>query len=95
VFVIQGAEDYTTPVSLARSYVDALHAPRKAFTTIEGAGHFAVFTKRGRVPEGTQDPGAPVDTLERFSQIVIHVTLPIGSLNSRLSQRPGIAVVNI
>ena len=46
MFVIQGAEDYTTPVSLARSYVDALHAPRKAFTTIEGAGHFAVFTKQ-------------------------------------------------
>lgn len=46
VFVIQGAEDYTTPVSLARSYVDALHAPRKAFTAIAGAGHFAVFTKQ-------------------------------------------------
>lgn len=46
VFVIQGADDYTTPVSLAKSYVDALHAPRKAFTTIEGAGHFAVFTKQ-------------------------------------------------
>ena len=46
VFVIQGAEDYTTPVSLARSYVDALHAPRKAFMTIKGAGHFAVFTKQ-------------------------------------------------
>jgi pimeloyl-ACP methyl ester carboxylesterase len=46
MFVIQGAEDYTTPVTLARSYVDALHAPRKAFTTIEGAGHFAVFTKQ-------------------------------------------------
>ena len=46
VFVIQGAEDYTTPASLAKSYVDALRAPRKAFTTIEGAGHFAVFTKQ-------------------------------------------------
>jgi pimeloyl-ACP methyl ester carboxylesterase len=45
VFVIQGAEDYTTPTSLARTYVDSLHAPRKAFATIEGAGHFAVFTK--------------------------------------------------
>jgi pimeloyl-ACP methyl ester carboxylesterase len=45
VFVIQGAEDYTTPVSLAKAYVDALRAPHKAFTTIEGAGHFAVFTK--------------------------------------------------
>jgi pimeloyl-ACP methyl ester carboxylesterase len=46
VFVIQGAEDYTTPTSLARAYVDSLRAPRKAFATIEGAGHFAVFTKQ-------------------------------------------------
>src|SRR5439155_11974532 len=46
VFVIQGAEDYTTPTSLAKSYVDSLHAPRKAFVTIDGAGHFAVFTKQ-------------------------------------------------
>lgn len=46
VFVIQGAEDYTTPVSLAKAYVDSLHAPRKEFATIEGAGHFAVFTKQ-------------------------------------------------
>jgi pimeloyl-ACP methyl ester carboxylesterase len=46
VFVIQGAEDYTTPTSLARTYVDSLRAPRKAFATIEGAGHFAVFTKQ-------------------------------------------------
>jgi len=46
VFVIQGAEDYTTPVSLAKTYLDSLRAPRKAFATIEGAGHFAVFTKQ-------------------------------------------------
>jgi pimeloyl-ACP methyl ester carboxylesterase len=46
VFVIQGAEDFTTPTSLARTYLDSLHAPRKAFATIEGAGHFAVFTKQ-------------------------------------------------
>jgi pimeloyl-ACP methyl ester carboxylesterase len=46
VFVIQGAEDYTTPTSLARAYVNSLHAPRKAFATVEGAGHFAVFTKQ-------------------------------------------------
>jgi hypothetical protein len=26
--------------------MDSLHAPSKAFATIEGAGHFAVFTKR-------------------------------------------------
>ena len=46
VFVIQGAEDYTTPVSLAKSYLDSLRAPHKGFATIEGAGHFAVFTKQ-------------------------------------------------
>ena len=46
VFVIQGADDYTTPVSLAKTYLDSLRAPRKAFATIEGAGHFAVFTKQ-------------------------------------------------
>jgi pimeloyl-ACP methyl ester carboxylesterase len=46
VFVIQGAEDYTTATSLAESYLKSLHAPRKAFVTIEGAGHFAVFTKQ-------------------------------------------------
>jgi len=46
VFVIQGAEDYTTPVSLAKTYLDSLRAPHKAFATIEGAGHFAVFTNQ-------------------------------------------------
>ena len=46
MFVIQGAEDYTTPVSLAKTYLDSLHSPHKAFATIEGAGHFAVFTKQ-------------------------------------------------
>jgi pimeloyl-ACP methyl ester carboxylesterase len=40
VFVIQGAEDFTTPASLAKTYLNSLHAPRKAFTTIDGAGHF-------------------------------------------------------
>ena len=45
VFVIQGAEDFTTPTSLAKTYLNSLHAPRKAFATIDGAGHFAVFTK--------------------------------------------------
>lgn len=45
VFVIQGAEDFTTPTSLARSFVASIRAPRKAFVTIEGGGHFAVFMK--------------------------------------------------
>ena len=46
VFVIQGAEDFTTPTSLAETYLHSLQAPRKAFATIDGAGHFAVFTKQ-------------------------------------------------
>lgn len=45
VFVIQGAEDFTTPTALARSFVDSIRAPRKAFVAIEGGGHFAVFTR--------------------------------------------------
>jgi pimeloyl-ACP methyl ester carboxylesterase len=47
VFVIQGAEDFTTPTSLARAFVDGVEAPRKAFRTIEG-GHFAVFMNSSR-----------------------------------------------
>jgi len=45
VFVIQGAEDFTTPTNLAREFVSAIRAPAKAFVPIEGAGHFAVFMK--------------------------------------------------
>lgn len=45
VFVIQGAEDFTTPTSLARSLLNSLRAPRKAFVAVEGGGHFAVFMK--------------------------------------------------
>lgn len=47
VFVIQGAEDFTTPTSLARRYVNSINAPRKEFVAIEGGGHFAVFMKAG------------------------------------------------
>jgi pimeloyl-ACP methyl ester carboxylesterase len=42
VFVIQGAEDFTTPTRLAKAFVDGVEAPRKAFVAIEG-GHFAAF----------------------------------------------------
>jgi pimeloyl-ACP methyl ester carboxylesterase len=44
IVFIQGAEDFTTPTSLARRYLDAIRAPRKAFLPLAGAGHFAVFT---------------------------------------------------
>lgn len=42
VFVIQGAEDFTTPTSLAETFVESVEAPEKSFVTIAG-GHFAVF----------------------------------------------------
>jgi pimeloyl-ACP methyl ester carboxylesterase len=42
VFVIQGDEDFTTPTSLAKSFVQTVEAPRKEFVTIRG-GHFAAF----------------------------------------------------
>jgi pimeloyl-ACP methyl ester carboxylesterase len=45
IVVIQGAEDFTTPTSLARSFVSSIRAPHKAFVPIEGGGHFAVFMK--------------------------------------------------
>jgi len=45
VFVFQGAEDFTTPTSLAHDFVRSIRAPRKAFVSIEGGGHFAVFMK--------------------------------------------------
>lgn len=45
VFVFQGAEDFTTPTSLAKAWVDSITAPTKTFVAIEGAGHFAAFAK--------------------------------------------------
>jgi pimeloyl-ACP methyl ester carboxylesterase len=45
VFVMQGAQDFTTPTSLAREFVNSIRAPQKAFVAIEGGGHFAVFTR--------------------------------------------------
>ena len=45
IFVIQGTEDDYTPAALSRAYVDALHAPTKAFVPMEGAGHFAIVSR--------------------------------------------------
>lgn len=45
VFVIQGAEDFTTPTSLARTLVASIRAPHKEFVTIPDGGHFAVFMR--------------------------------------------------
>ena len=35
-------DDFTTPTSLAKAFVDGVEAPHKAFVTVKG-GHFAVF----------------------------------------------------
>jgi pimeloyl-ACP methyl ester carboxylesterase len=45
MFIFQGAEDFTTPTALARQYFEAIRAPRKAFVSIKGGGHFAVFMR--------------------------------------------------
>ena len=42
MFFFQGAEDFTTPTSLARQYLASIKAPRKKFVPIDG-GHFALF----------------------------------------------------
>jgi pimeloyl-ACP methyl ester carboxylesterase len=43
MFIFQGSEDFTTPTALARQYEESIQAPQKAFVTIQGGGHFAVF----------------------------------------------------
>jgi pimeloyl-ACP methyl ester carboxylesterase len=45
-FVIQGAEDMVTPVSVAVKYFNVVKAPRKKLILIKGAGHFALVTHR-------------------------------------------------
>jgi pimeloyl-ACP methyl ester carboxylesterase len=45
-FVIQGAEDMVTPVSVAVRYFNVVKAPRKKLILINGAGHFALVTHR-------------------------------------------------
>jgi pimeloyl-ACP methyl ester carboxylesterase len=45
VFVIQGAQDCSTPTELAKSWLDSISAPSKHWATIPGEGHFAVFIK--------------------------------------------------
>ena len=43
IFFFEGEEDFTTPTSLARQYLESIKAPRKVFVLIKGGGHFAVF----------------------------------------------------
>ena len=62
VFVIQGAEDFTTPTGLAREFVASLRAPRKTFVTIPGGGHFAVFMKTDEFLKELLDRVRPLAT---------------------------------
>lgn len=45
VFFFEGAEDIQVPVVLAREYFDRITAPRKAFVSFRGLGHFAVLAR--------------------------------------------------
>jgi pimeloyl-ACP methyl ester carboxylesterase len=44
VFVIDGADDRIAPADLAAAYLERIQAPVKRFSTIKGAGHFALMT---------------------------------------------------
>jgi pimeloyl-ACP methyl ester carboxylesterase len=46
IVIIQGAEDYDTPIELARDYFESLAAPRKQFVTLGRAGHTALLDDR-------------------------------------------------
>ena len=42
--IIQGSDDWNTPVAAARAYFDDVEAPWKEFVVVAGAGHFAHLT---------------------------------------------------
>lgn len=46
VIVIHGAEDYDTPIELARSYFESLIAPSKQFVALAQGGHSALIDDR-------------------------------------------------
>jgi pimeloyl-ACP methyl ester carboxylesterase len=45
IFIFQGAEDDLTPALIARSWFDAIKAPKKAFELIPGEGHGALISQ--------------------------------------------------
>ena len=42
IFIIQGAEDYDTPIELARGYFESIAAPRKELVALPNGGHTAL-----------------------------------------------------
>jgi pimeloyl-ACP methyl ester carboxylesterase len=47
IVIIQGAEDYGTPVELARSYLNSITAPKTELIVLEDAGHTALVDNAG------------------------------------------------
>lgn len=47
VFIFAGAEDRTTPQTLAREFFDRIQAPQKKFYKVEGAAHYVVSERPG------------------------------------------------
>lgn len=45
IYFFQGREDELTVTSLAKEYFDQIHAPHKEMVLLEGAGHFAVWSR--------------------------------------------------
>lgn len=50
VYLLQGEADMNTPTAAARSYFDAIQAPRKAFEVVPGAGHTIILFHRELLP---------------------------------------------
>ena len=46
--VIQGSDDWNTPVAAARAYLEQVEAPSKGLVVVDGAGHFAHLTHTPR-----------------------------------------------
>ena len=60
VVIIQGGEDYGTPVELARSYFDLIAAPYKRFVVLDGAGHTALTDDSGRFAAALDEHVRPI-----------------------------------
>ena len=49
VFIFAGAEDRTTPESIAETYYESIQAPEKKFFKVERAAHYVVTEAPGEV----------------------------------------------
>lgn len=47
IFIFAGAEDRTTPTSLAKEFFDRIQAPRKKFFEVAGAAHYPFLERPG------------------------------------------------